>query len=241
MDHPKVVSRAEWLAARKELLAKEKEFTRNRDALSADRRGLPMVKLEKDYFFEGPNGRTNLCDLFAGRRQLIIYHFMFDPSWDEGCPSCSHLADIFTGSLIHLAARDTSFAVISRAPLAKIESFKKRMGWTFPWLSAGVSDFNYDFHVTLDESAGSVEHNFGNAAALVQAHKLWATAGEFPGLSVFLRDGESVFHTYSAYQRGLDPLLNTYNFLDLTPLGRQDAEGPNPQAWIRHHDKYTSQ
>jgi predicted dithiol-disulfide oxidoreductase (DUF899 family) len=231
MERPELVSRAEWLLARKELLTKEKEFTRQRDALSAHRRKLPMVQIEKAYVFEGPNGRTRLLDLFEGRRQLIIYHFMFDPSWDEGCKSCSYLADNFQGGIVHLAARDTSFAAISRAPLAKIESFKRRMQWTFRWLSSYGSDFNYDFHVTLDEAAGSVEYNYANAAALAQ------TEGEYPGLSVFLRDGDTVFHTYSTYQRGLDLLINTYNYLDLTPLGRQEKQGGG-MAWLRHHDKY---
>ncbi len=237
MDRPRVVSRAEWLAARKQHLSKEKEFTRLRDQLSAERRRLPMVRIDKEYVFDGPNGRTSLRDLFEGRRQLVIYHFMFDPSWDEGCPSCSHCADNFAGAIVHLAARDTTFAVISRAPLAKIESFKRRMGWTFPWLSSFGNDFNYDFHVTLDEAAGSVEYNYADAAALHRTGKLWLTKGELPGLSVLLRDGDSVFHTYSTYQRGLDLLLNTYNYLDLTALGRQE-ENPRTQAWIHHHDKY---
>ncbi|WP_233808196.1 DUF899 domain-containing protein [Paraburkholderia sp. HP33-1] len=239
MDY-QVVSRTEWLAARKQLLAREKELTRQRDALSAARRDLPMVKLDKAYTFDGPNGRATLRDLFGSHRQLIVYHFMFDPEWEAGCPSCSHCADNFAGAIVHLNARDTAFAVVSRAPLEKIEAFRKRMGWTFPWYSSAGSDFNYDFHVTLDEAAGSVEHNFENAATLVKAGKLWAAQGELPGLSVFLRDGANVFHTYSAYQRGLDLLLNTYNYLDLTPLGRQDDDGPNPQAWIRHHDRYTA-
>jgi predicted dithiol-disulfide oxidoreductase (DUF899 family) len=237
MDRPRVVSRDEWLVARNELLRKEKESTRQRDALSAERRKLPMVRIDKEYVFEGPNGRTNLRDLFEGRRQLAVYHFMFDPSWDEGCKSCSHFMDNIAGGIVHFAARDTSFAVISRAPLRKIEPFKKRMGWTFRWLSSFDSDFNYDFHVTLDEAAGSDEYNYAKATALVQAGKLWSAKGELPGLSFFLRDGDSVFHTYSTYQRGLDLLLNTYNFLDLSPLGRQE-EGDRTQAWIRHHDRY---
>lgn len=237
MDHPRVAARAEWLAARKELLIREKELTHQRDALSAERRRLPMVKIEKDYVFDGPDGRTNLRQLFAGRRQLIIYHFMFEPSWEEGCKACSYCADNFQGAIVHLPARDTSFAVISRAPLAKIESFKRRMGWTFPWLSAQESDFNYDFHVTLDEAAGSVEYNYQDAAALLQAGKIWVQKGDLPGLSVFFRDGDDIFHTYSTYQRGLDLLLNTYNYLDLTPLGRQE-EGGRVMSWIRHHDKY---
>ena len=240
MDHPNVVSRREWLVARKDLLGKEKEFTRERDRLSAERRTLPMVKIEKDYVFEGSNGPAGLRDLFGSRRQLVIYHFMFDPSWDEGCKSCSHVIDNFVGGIIHLAARDTSFAVISRAPLPNIESFKQRMGWTFPWLSSFGSDFNYDFHVTLDEAAGSVEYNYESARTLLQAGKIWSPKGEMPGLSVFLRDGDSVFHTYSTYQRGLDLLLNTYNYLDLTPLGRQE-DGDRTQGWIRHHDKYPAE
>jgi predicted dithiol-disulfide oxidoreductase (DUF899 family) len=237
MDYPRIASRADWLKARTELLRREKEFTHQRDALSAERRKLPMVTIEKDYVFEGSDGPVTLRDLFGPHRQLIIYHFMFDPSWEEGCPSCSHCADNFEGAVIHLAARDTAFAAISRAPLPKIESFKKRMGWTFPWLSSLGTDFNYDFHVTLDAAAGSGEYNYANAAALQRAGKLWTTQGELPGLSVFLRDGENVFHTYSAYARGLDLLLNTYNYLDLTPLGRQEDDG-RPQGWIRHHDKY---
>lgn len=237
IDRPKVVSPAEWLVARKALLAKEKALTRERDALSAERRRLPMVRVEKDYVFEGPNGRTSLRDLFGRHRQLLVYSFMFDPAWDEGCKSCSHFMDTAGGSIVHLAAKNTAFVVVSRAPLAKIEAFKKRMGWTFPWLSSGGNDFNYDFHVTLDKEAGSVEYNYARASELVKTGKLWTDKGELPGLSVFLREGESVYHTYSAYQRGLDPLLDTYNFLDLTPLGRQE-EGDRTQAWIRHHDRY---
>ncbi len=239
MDRPRVVSQSEWLTARKELLIKEKEASRQRDALSVERRKLPMVKIEKEYAFEGPRGRTSLCDLFEHRRQLIVYHFMFDPSWDEGCKSCSHFADNFAGGLVHLAARDTSFAVISRAPLAKIESFKRRMGWTFPWFSSFGSDFNYDFHVTLDEAEGSAEYNYQSSAKLLQAGKIWFAKGEMPGMSVFLREDDSVYHTYSTYQRGLDLFLNTYNFLDATPLGRQE-EGARIQAWIRHHDRYAA-
>ena len=240
MDRPKVVSRAEWLVARKELLAREKESSRQRDALSAERRKLPMVKIDKEYVFDGPNGRKTLRDLFGGQRQLIVYHFMFDPSWDEGCKSCSHFMDNSEGAIVHLGARDTAFAVVSRAPLAKIESFKRRMGWMFPWFSSFGSDFNYDFHVTLDEAEGSAEYNYASAADLVKAGKLWSEKGELPGLSVFLRDGDSVFHTYSTYQRGLDLPLNTYNFLDLSPLGRQE-DGDRAQGWIRHHDKYSAQ
>jgi predicted dithiol-disulfide oxidoreductase (DUF899 family) len=236
MGQPTVVSRPEWLAARRELLAKEKELTQARDALSAERRALPMVKIDKRYVLQGPDGPATLLDLFDGHRQLIVYHFMFEPSWDEGCPSCSHLADNFTGAVVHLAARDTAFAVISSAPIARIEAFKKRMGWNFQWFSSFETDFNYDFHVTIDEAAGSTEYNYQPAAALKTAGKIWMD--ELPGLSVFLRDGDTVFHTYSTYQRGLDPLINTYNYLDLTPLGRHEEDLEWSMAWVRHHDRY---
>ncbi len=198
-----------------------------------------MVRIEKEYVFEGPNGRVSLRDLFGSHRQLIVYHFMFDPSWDQGCKSCSHFMDNSEGAIVHVTARDTAF-VVSLAPLAKIEAFKKRMGWAFPWVSSFGTDFNYDFHVTLDSDVGSVEYNYANAAELVKARKLWSEKGELPGLSVFMREGDRVFHTYSTYQRGLDLPLNTYNFLDLTPLGRQE-EGERIQGWIRHHDKYPAQ
>jgi predicted dithiol-disulfide oxidoreductase (DUF899 family) len=237
VDRLNIVSRSEWLAARKELLKREKEITRERDALSAQRRKLPIIEIEKEYVFEGPDGPANLRDLFGQHRQLIVYHFMFDPSWDEGCKSCSLFADNFTGSIVHLAARDTSFVAVSRAPLSKIEPFKRRMGWTFPWLSSVGNNFNYDFHVTLDEAEGSTEYNYQSAATLLKQGKIWQL-GELPGLSVFLRDGDRVFHTYSTYQRGLDLFLNTYNYLDLTPLGRQEDQEPHIMAWVRHHDKY---
>ena len=240
LDLPKPVSRAEWLIARKELLEKEKEFTRQRDALSLERRKLPIVKLEKEYIFDGPRGFVALRDLFGSRRQLIIYHFMFDPEWEEGCKSCSHFMDNAAGSIVHLAARDTSFAAISRAPFRKIEPFKKRMGWTFPWLSSFGNDFNYDFHVTLDPNKGGYQYNYADVKALLAAGKIWLTKGEMPGLSVFLRESSDVFHAYSTYTRGLDLPLNTYNLLDLTPLGRQE-EGERIQGWIRHHDRYEAQ
>ncbi len=238
MDNPGVVSRAEWLTARKALLSKEKQATQQRDALSLERRRLPMVRIDKDYAFDGPTGSVRLLDLFEHQRQLIVYHFMFEPSWDEGCPSCSFLADNVAGSFVHLKARDTAFAVVSRASLSKIESFKKRMGWTFPWYSSIANDFNYDFHVTLDEAAGSVEYNFEDVAALKQAGKIWMD--ELPGLSVFLRNGDGVFHTYSTYQRGLDILIGTYNYLDLTPLGRHEDGLQWAMEWVRHHDKYNA-
>jgi predicted dithiol-disulfide oxidoreductase (DUF899 family) len=220
MDTARVASRAEWLVARKALLAGENEWARRRDALRAERRKLPIVRIEKEYVFERPNGRASLRDLFEGRRRLIVYHFPFDPGWDGDCGSCSHLADGFAGGIVHLPARDISFAAVSRAPIAKIESCKGRMGWTFRWLSSLGSDFNDDFRVTLDEPAGGT-----------------GTNGELPGLSVFLRDGDDVFHTYSTYQRGLDVLLGTYNSLDLTPRGRPEEHGRKP-ASLRRHDRY---
>ena len=177
-DIPQVVSHKEWLAARKDLLAAEKEFNRRRDALSEQRRKLPMVRVDKEYVFEGPSGRVTLRELFGKHRQLIVYHFMFDPEWTDGCKSCSHFMDNAAGSVVHLAARATAFVVISRAPLAKIEPFKRRMGWTLPWLSSFGTDFNYDFHVTLDQDAGSVEYNYANAADLVKSRKLWSAKGE---------------------------------------------------------------
>jgi len=241
MEHPKIVLRAEWIAARKELLTKEKEATRQRDILSAERRRLPMVKIEEDYMFDGADGPTNLHDLFGCHPQLIVYHFMFDPSWAEGCKSCSFFADNFTGAIDHLAARNTAFSVVSKAPVATLEAFKKRMGWKFPWYSSLYNSFNQDFHVTLDEAAGGDEYNYEKAAKLKQAGKIWIDKGELPGLSVFLRDSDNIFHTYSTYQRGLDLFLNTYNYLDVTPLGRQEDQEPYVMAWVRHHDRYPTQ
>ena len=232
-----VVSKADWLAARKALLAKEKEFTRQRDALSAERRKLPMLKIENEYVFEGLGGPMTLRDLFGNNRQLIVYHFMFDPSWDEGCRGCSLFMDNIAGGTLHLAARHTAFAAVSRAPRARIEPFKKRMGWTFPWVSSAGNDFNYDFGVTLDPERAEYEYNYASAKGLLATGKLCTRRGEMPGLSVFLRDGESIYHTYSTYQRGLDLPMNTYNLLDMTPLGRQE-EGEQRMSWVRHHDRY---
>jgi predicted dithiol-disulfide oxidoreductase (DUF899 family) len=236
VEYPRVVSRAEWLAARKECLIKEKELTRLRDQLNAGRRRLPMVKIEKDYVFEGPDGNVHLLHLFEGRRQLIVYHFMFDPSWDEGCPSCSFLVDNI-GHLAHLHARDTSLVLVSRAPLAKIKPFKARMRWTVPWYSSFGSDFNYDFHVTTDEAVAAIEYNYRDKATLERKGETYHLAGEQPGVTVFLRDDNRIFHAYSTYGRGLDLLIGTYNWLDLTPLGRQEG---NQQGmfWTRHHDRY---
>jgi predicted dithiol-disulfide oxidoreductase (DUF899 family) len=232
MSLPDVVSRDEWLAARKELLAKEKEATRARDALNAERRRLPMVEIEKDYVFEGPNGKAGLLDMFEGRRQLIIRHFMFDPSWEDGCPSCSAGADeISDGLLEHLHTRDTSLAVVSRAPLEKIEDYKARRGWTFPWYSSYGSDFNYDFHVTMDESVAPAEYNYRSKAEYEKAGMAEFMEGEQPGQSCFLREGDTVFHTYSNYARGAEMTGGSYYYLDLTALGRQeDWEEPKGRA-----------
>ena len=242
MSDPEVVSRDEWLEARKKLLDKEKELTRHRDEVNAERRRLPMVELEKDYTFEGPDGTVSLRDLFGFRRQLIVYHFMFHPDWDEGCPSCSFVMDNL-GHLSHLGARDTTFVAISRAPFEKIDAYKQRMGWMFPWYSSGQSDFNYDFGVTLDPAVKPVEYNY--AAWEDEGAPPGGWPHEGPGASAFLRDEERIFHTYSTYARGLDALVGTYHWLDLTPLGRQEeweqpagrSDGPM-QHWVRRHDEY---
>ncbi|MDQ6784526.1 MAG: DUF899 domain-containing protein [Actinomycetota bacterium] len=234
MSLPSVVSREEWLVERKKLLRAEKAMTRARDELSTRRRELPMVEIDKAYAFEGPEGSVGLVDLFAGRRQLILRHFMFDPAWDDGCPSCTAASDeVSKGLLAHLHARDTTFVTVSRAPLAKIEDYKARRGWTFPWYSSHGSDFNYDFHVTLDPSVGPVEFNYRSEAELVEAGLGWLADGssEQPGHSMFLRDGDRVFHTYSMFARGAEMLGGSYYFLDLTALGRQEAwEEPKGRA-----------
>jgi predicted dithiol-disulfide oxidoreductase (DUF899 family) len=232
MNHPRVVSEAEWLVARKDLLTHEKELTRLRDKVSRHRRELPRVEIEKDYVFDGPDGKETLADLFDGRSQLVVYHFMLGPGWEEGCKSCSFLADHFDGANWHLPHRDVTFVVISRAPLAEIEPFKKRMGWRFKWVSSNGNDFNFDYHVSFtkdEEAKGEVYYNYETAEFL---------SDELPGLSVFYRneDGD-VFHTYSTYARGLDTLVGAYNFLDLVPKGRDE----NPEStmdWVRRHDQY---
>jgi len=235
VQHAKVVSPAEWITARKAHLAKEKEFTRLRDELSRQRRELPWEKVEKQYVFDGPGGRKTLADLFGKRSQLIVYHFMFGPGWQEGCPSCSYLADHFDGATIHLAHRDVALAAISRAPIAEIEAFKKRMGWRFPWVSSFGSDFNYDYDVsfTPEEKAkndGKVQYNYELAEF---------PSEEGPGASVFYKDkAGDIFHTYSSYARGLDILVGTYNFLDLVPKGRDEEGLAFTMAWVRHHDRY---
>ena len=233
MGLPDVVSREEWQAARKELLVKEKAFTRERDKLNAERRRLPMVRIDKAYTFEGPSGTATLGDLFEGRLQLVVQHFMFDPSWEDGCPSCSAGADeISDGLLKHLHVRDTTFAAVSRAPLDKIERYRSKMGWTFPWYSSFGSDFNYDFHATLDESVAPIEYNFRTKEEM-QAKGFDPPEGssEQPGHSFFLRVGDDVYHTYSMYARGAEQLGGSYYFLDMTALGRQeDWEEPKGRA-----------
>jgi predicted dithiol-disulfide oxidoreductase (DUF899 family) len=234
MSLPKVVTRDEWLRARTEFLVEEKALTRARDALCTKRRELPMVMIEKDYVFDGPKGHIQLSDLFDGCRQLIVQHFMFDPEWEEGCPSCTASADENSpGLLKHLRARDTSFAVISRAPIEKIERYKAEKGWTFPWYSSFGSDFNYDFNVTLDASVAPIMWNYRTMEELEKADMGWLRDGssEQPGFSMFLRDGDAIFHTYSVYARGTEMLGGSYYFLDMTALGRQEEwEEPKGRA-----------
>ena len=238
MSLPEVVTRDEWLAARKELLDQEKEHTRRRDALNAERRRLPMVEVTKEYVFTGPDGEAGLLDLFEGRRQLIVGHFMFDPSWEDGCSSCSAGADEMSKGLFeHLHARDTSLVQVSRARLETIERYKAKKGWTFPWYSSFGSDFNYDFHVTLDESVAPVEYNYRTKAEHDEAGTGHYFEGEgpleMPGTSYFLRDGDRVFHTYSNYARGAEMTGGSYYFLDLTALGRQE-EWEEPKGRAEH-------
>ena len=233
MQNHKVVSREEWLIARKHHLAKEKEFTRLRDQLSQERRDLPWVKVDKPYIFDGPNGKESLSDVFAGRSQLLVYHFMFGPEWNEGCKSCSFWADNFNSIIVHLTQRDATMVAVSRAPLEKLLAFQKRMGWTFKWLSSFGNDFNRDYHVsfTPEELAkGEMYYNY-------RVGKFGQD--EAPGLSVFHRDASgTIFHTYSCYGRGLDMLNGAYHHLDVLPKGRDEARLSYPQEWVKHHDKY---
>ncbi|MPY93323.1 MAG: DUF899 domain-containing protein [Acidimicrobiia bacterium] len=226
MSLPRIASHAEWLAARKALLAKEKGLTRQRDALNTERRNLPMVEVEKDYVFDGPKGEVRLVDMFEGRPQLIIYHFMFDPEWEDGCPSCTAGTDeLSAGFLEHLHTRDTSYAMVSRAPLAKLERWKARKGWDLPWYSSFGTDFNYDFGVTIDEKAGAGQYNYRTKAELEAMGSKFFDADqpfEMPGRSCFLQVDARVFHTYSQYARGLESTGGSYYFLDLTALGRQE-------------------
>jgi len=230
MPH-QIVSRDEWLAARKALLAKEKAFTKERDALSQERRRLPWVKVDKTYVFEGLDGNETLADLFAGRSQLLVYHFMFGPDWKEGCPSCSFWADNYNGTVVHLSHRDVSLVAISRAPLDKLESYKMRMGWSFKWVSSYGNDFNRDYHVSFtpeEEKTAVHDYKAGGFGS-----------SEAPGVSVFIKgaDGQ-IFHTYSCYARGLDMLNGAYHLLDLVPKGRDEQGLSYPMAWVRRHDQY---
>ena len=230
LSHP-VVPRERWLAERQQLLAREKELTRLEDQVASERRALPWVRVDKDYMFDTPDGPRKLAELFHGRRQLLVQHFMLGPDWEQGCPSCSFMADHTDGMKVHLAHRDVTFVAISRAPLAEIERFRRRMGWQFNWVSSFGSDFNHDFHVSFtpeEEARGQVHYNYDTQPFECE---------ELPGISVFYKDDAGdVFHTYSTYRRGVEVMMGTYNLLDLTPLGRQEEDGI--MAWLRHHDKY---
>jgi predicted dithiol-disulfide oxidoreductase (DUF899 family) len=233
MTEHEVVPHDDWVQARKAFLAREKEFTHQREALAAARRALPWEAVAKEYIFDGPDGKRSLPDLFDGFSQLIVYHFMFPPEWDEGCPHCSFWADNFDGAPVHLSARGTSFAAVSRAPYAKLAAYRHRMGWSFPWFSSGETDFNYDFGAsfTADEVAsGAAVYNYGAAAPGFEDRE---------GLSVFSRDEQGqLFHTYSAYARGIDAINGAYQLLDLVPRGRDEPGGGFPQFWVRRHDEY---
>ena len=232
MKH-RVVSHQDWVKERQQFLADEKAFNRMRDSLSQKRRELPWERVEKDYVFDGPNGKETLAQLFAGKSQLIVYHFMFDPEWGEGCPSCSFWADNFNGIDVHLAHRDASFVAISRAPLAKLQAYRKRMGWSFKWLSSSASDFNHDYYVTFtpeEMASGTAFHNYVRGTPPIS---------EMVGVSVFYKDENGgIFHTYSTYSRGVDMVNGAYHYLDLTPKGRDEAGLAYTQAWVRRHDQY---
>lgn len=232
MEAQRIVSRQDWLAARRELLAKEKELTHLRDRLSEERRALPWVRVDKRYEFDTPEGRKTLAQLFGPHGQLAVYHFMFGPEWEQGCPSCSFWADNFNGIAVHLAHRDVAFTAISRAPLAKLQQYQRRMGWSFPWASSHGSDFNFDYQVSFTPEAqkGKVFYNFEQRSF---------PSEEAPGISVFARNAAGeVFHTYSCYARGLDMMNGAYHFLDLVPRGRDEAGLPYPMAWLKRHDQY---
>jgi predicted dithiol-disulfide oxidoreductase (DUF899 family) len=233
MQPHKIVSQSEWTAARKAFLEAEKRFTKARDELSRQRRELPWVKVDKNYVFDGPNGKQTLAELFEGRSQLIVYHFMLGPGWQEGCKSCSYLSDHWDGATVHLVHRDVTFLCISRAPYDQIAAFRKRMGWRFDWVSSFANDFNRDFHVSFEKNeldSGKAYYNYDMGSF---------PSEEAPGLSVFVKnDKGEIFHTYSAYARGLDILVGTYNLLDLVPKGRDEDELAFSMSWVRHHDRY---
>ncbi len=232
MQH-QIVSRDEWLAARTELLRREKEFTRLRDELSAERRALPWVKIEKNYVFDGPNGTQTLADLFDGRSQLVVKHFMFGPDWSEGCVGCSFEVDQVQGALMHLRHHDVAYAAVSRAPIEKIEAFRRRMGWPINWVSSNGNDFNYDFNVSFTPeqiASGQAFYNYRQGASVID---------EMSGRSVFYRDeGGQIFHTYSSFARGGEMFLGSYAFLDIAPKGRNETINGNLTDWVRHHDRY---
>jgi predicted dithiol-disulfide oxidoreductase (DUF899 family) len=232
VPHPEIASRAAWLAQRKELLEAEKALTRQYDRVNAQRRRLSMVKLEKLYSFEGPGGKASLLDLFAGRRQLIVYHFMFDPDWDKGCPGCTRYVNSL-GDLSLLGERNTSFALVSRAPLEKLERYRQEQGWNRPWYSSFGTTFNYDFHVTQDNAVVSIQYNYRPKDELEarQATEPWFVKGENHGLSVFFRLDDGVYHTYSTYARGCENLGDVYHLLDVTPYGRQEDFEDSPAGW----------
>ena len=232
MESHRVVSHQEWIEARKEFLAREKEFTRMRDQISQMRRDMPWERVEKNYIFDDPEGKVTLADLFGGKSQLVVYHFMFDPSWEAGCKSCSFWADNYNSIIVHLNHRDANLVAISRAPLAKLQAYRKRMGWSFQWVSSSGNDFNYDYQVspTPDEVAkGESYYNY----------RMGKTRGEMPGISVFHKDADgNIFHTYSTYERGLDMLNGAYHILDLLPKGRDEKGLKFTQEWVRRHDEY---
>lgn len=229
MSEHAIVSNSEWVSKRKELLAKEKEFTRVKDQISQMRRDLPWVRVDKDYIFDGPNGKESLAQLFEGRSQLIVYHFMFAPEWDAGCKSCSFWADNFNGAIVHMNHRDITMVAISRAPYEKLAAYEKRMGWNFKWLSSESNTFNADFGVSFPEGATSVRYNYVDIDPDGET--------DLPGISVFYKDDRGhIYHTYSAYSRGIDLMNTTYNYIDLTPKGRDEGEGI--ARWLRRHDEY---
>jgi predicted dithiol-disulfide oxidoreductase (DUF899 family) len=231
IPHPPIASRDQWLGERKKLLADEKELTKHYDRINAGRRRLPMVKIEKDYVFDGPKGKASLQDLFDGRRQLVIYHFMFDPTWDKGCSGCTTWIDAL-GDQSPLKDRDTTFVVVSRAPLAKLEAYQAQKGWSIVWFSSFGSDFNYDFHVTLDPKVAPVEYNYQNQAETeAKAGHAVTLEGEHHGLSVLFRLDDDIFHTYSVFARGCESLPNAYRLLDTTPYGRQQDFEDSPSGW----------
>ena len=233
LDNHKIVSKNEWIAARKVLLKKEKEFTALRDQLSQKRRDLPWVAVDKEYVFDGPNGKETLRELFDGRSQLIVYHFMYDPNWDVGCPSCSFWSDNFNEIVVHLNQRDVTMIAISRAPYNKIDAYKKRLGWDFKWVSSYDTDFNFDYNVSFTKEELEKKEAFYNFT--IQDPYV----SEQPGVSIFYKDpSDKIFHTYSAYARGIDILNTAYNYLDLVPKGRDETGYDFPMTWVRRHDEY---